>query len=418
MISDPEVFLIDTEKEKVEIIPKETKNPYNLITSDETLQIDGSILEGGGQILRISVLLSILFKKALKISNIRGKRSNPGLQRQHLTGIEAACALSNSKLEGGKISSMEIVINPGSVNHISESLFKCDCNGAGSIGLLIQLLLPCLIFAKDKICLEMIGGTVVSHAPPTYYIDHVLNFFLVEKMGLNYQMEVNRHGLFPGGGGKVFLTTTPLNYIVPINITSRGKLLKVTLRIASTNNFASPEVKTDTLSKQISKNLKKSITSYLKSINPDLENNNFEVSDYLQLDTDLIQLYKSKNTLTLFAQIVLVFENTVISCEQLFSEKKEKSEINKFAEELFGKFDEILHKEKVCVDEFTVDHLIIFMALANGRSKIHLGEISKHTLTAIEIIKKFVPGVEIEILTAEDYSVIEIKGINWRNENI
>ncbi len=109
---------------------KQILNIEDLNINKDTLEIDGSILEGGGQILRISISLSILLNKNLKIYNIRGNRSNPGLQKQHLTATKGICSITNLKLEGAEISSKEIYISSHSnlKLNFTKNEFKRDCN--------------------------------------------------------------------------------------------------------------------------------------------------------------------------------------------------------------------------------------------------------------------------------------------------
>jgi RNA 3'-terminal phosphate cyclase (ATP) len=328
--------------------------------------------------------------------------------------------MTDSKLENIKIGSKEFTIKPGDINGIKTE-YKCDCNGAGSIGLLIQQILPCVIFGPNETHVEMIGGTIVSHAPPTYYLDDVLKIILKEKIGIDFSIQVKKHGLYPTGGGIVNFKSFPVTGIVPIDLTTRGKLNKIKLRVISTGNFNN-YVQTEALIKEIFKEMKKIIFSYLKKIHPDDENllnADFEIEKVIQFEKDLqkVETFKNKKVYTLFAQIVMTFENTIISVEQLYSEKAEKPELKEFANEFLKKFENTINNENVCLDEFTVDHLIIFMALAKGRSKVHIGEISKHTLTAVEVIKTFVPDIKIQFTSYENYNCLELEGIAWKNEN-
>jgi RNA 3'-terminal phosphate cyclase (ATP) len=125
-------------------------------------QIDGSYLEGGGQILRISTALAVLLKKPIRIINIRAGRKDAGLKPQHLTGIELLKDLSKATLKGGALKSTEISFKP---NTLQAGRYVADTKTAGSVGLLIQSALPCILFAKGPCELVLKGGTNAANAP-------------------------------------------------------------------------------------------------------------------------------------------------------------------------------------------------------------------------------------------------------------
>jgi RNA 3'-terminal phosphate cyclase (ATP) len=357
----------------------------------EMIEIDGSTLEGGGQILRISLALSSLFKKSVRISKIRGKRSPPGLKNQHSAVSQTLANITNSVIKGGHVKSEEMVFIPGSINDKNVSTFECDCQSAGSIGLMIQQVLPCLIFSNRETILNLKCGTIVSHSPSTYYINDVL-LPVLNKMNISFDLNVNRHGLFPVGMGRADLKVKPINEIAPINIESRGSLKSILIRLAYT------PIKLIDI-----KSVIKSIKNHIKK--------KLAIDDEDIINIDKIELTEKKSV-TVFGQIVLNYENTIISAENLYSDKKEKNELADFENTLLERFDKLMIDENILFDEFTVDHLIIFAALANGRSKIMTGKVSLHTLTAIDVIQKF-GDVNVEVDSKGNTSCITIDGINF-----
>ncbi|RLI93947.1 MAG: RNA 3'-phosphate cyclase, partial [Candidatus Altiarchaeales archaeon] len=134
------------------------------------IQIDGSIGEGGGQILRTSIAMSAITQTPVRIFNIRAKRRNPGLRAQHLHAIKSVKNLCNARVINARIGSTEIEFIP---NEISGGRFNIDVGTAGSVTLVLQaLMLPALV-AKDSTIIKIRGGTDVKWSPPIDYLRFV-----------------------------------------------------------------------------------------------------------------------------------------------------------------------------------------------------------------------------------------------------
>jgi len=388
--------------------------------NENIIKIDGSILEGGGQILRLSVSLSYLLNKNIDINKIRGLRNIPGLQKQHYAGLKFLEELyQNSKFEGLNLNSSNIILFPNNndnkliIKNNDEKL-QCKLIGAGSIGLIIQQILPCLLFTENisekKIFLQ--GGTLTSFSPSTLYIEEVL-FKILKKMNINCSIKTINHGLYPQGGGKVLFNVEKMKEpIKNIDVLNRGKLLNAKIRFCVTQNYS---FNSNNLIKSIFKEVKKIIRNECQnSGNEENYNNDF-------IEQEIVEL--PKNSVTFFYQCILIYENTIITSEYLFSEKreKEKGTFEKINNGAIENTENLINNDKICFDQFTVDHLIIFMALAKGKSKISVGKISLHTETAINIIKTFLPNINIKITQMnknEKYSymennIIEIDGIGY-----
>ena len=120
---------------------------------------------------------------------------------------------------------------------------------------------------------------------------------------------------------------------------------------------------------------------------------------------------------TFYYQVVMIYENTRIKGDFMISEKKGNFVIDEIIDKCLDATFYTVKNYEVCFDEHTVDHLIIFMALAKGISKIKVGEISLHTQTAIEIVKKFIDNIKINIIPGEDKknisNIIEIEGMGY-----
>lgn len=187
------------------------------------IEIDGSFGEGGGQILRTALSLSCLFNKPFKIFNIRKSRKNPGLMPQHLTCVRAAQLLSGADVIGDFKGSTELIFYP---KRIKGGDFFFDIGTAGSTSLLLQTLIPALIFQKERSRLILKGGTHVPFSPSFNYISEVFSPIL-EKIGIKMHFFIESYGFYPKGGGKITVEVFPVSKIKPLNVTERGKRVKI-----------------------------------------------------------------------------------------------------------------------------------------------------------------------------------------------
>ena len=197
--------------------------------------IDGNILEGGGQILRMSVAFSSLLNIPIKIEKIRAGRTKPGLKAQHMTGIKLVQKMCDACVTNCDLNSSAIEFVPSTLlkdNHILE--FSADIGTAGAITLLCQISLPCLIFAsaKSEISLNLKGGTNVGMAPQIEYYNYVFKPNL-NRFGASFDIDENimRKGYFPKGGGTVTVNVPPKKekYLNPINVEDPGEISKITI---------------------------------------------------------------------------------------------------------------------------------------------------------------------------------------------
>jgi len=185
------------------------------------ITIDGSEGEGGGQVVRNACALSLVTGTPVRITNVRAKRSKPGLMRQHVTAIEAACAVGNASCEGLSVGSSELTFQPGSV---MPGEYRFSVGTAGSTGLVLQTVLMPLVLADKPSRLVLEGGTHNMLAPPFDFIARVF-LPIINRMGPRVEARLVRHGFYPRGGGRieVDITAAPLS---PIDCIERGALLE------------------------------------------------------------------------------------------------------------------------------------------------------------------------------------------------
>lgn len=181
------------------------------------IEIDGSEGEGGGQVVRNACALSLVTGQPFRIANVRGKRSKPGLMRQHVTAIEAACTIGGAECTGLTVGSSEIGFTPGRVR---AGEYRFAVGTAGSTGLVLQTVLMPLVLADGPSRLVLEGGTHNMLAPP---FEFVANSFLpvIERMGPRVSAKLVRHGFFPRGGGRIEVDIAPAR-LQPIDCLDRG----------------------------------------------------------------------------------------------------------------------------------------------------------------------------------------------------
>jgi RNA 3'-terminal phosphate cyclase (ATP) len=183
------------------------------------IKIDGSEGEGGGQVLRTSASLSLVTGEPFHITNVRGKREKMGLMRQHVTSLEAACAISDSECDGLQVGSSEIIFRPGS---IKAGNYKFAVGTAGSTNLVLQTILPALIFADGPSHVILEGGTHNLMAPPFDFIERAF-LPIINRMGPTISAKLVRHGFYPQGGGRIEIDIDPAP-LQRIECVDRGKL--------------------------------------------------------------------------------------------------------------------------------------------------------------------------------------------------
>jgi RNA 3'-terminal phosphate cyclase (ATP) len=169
------------------------------------IKIDGSEGEGGGQVVRNSVALSLITGQPFTIHNVRGKRSKPGLMRQHVTAVEAACVIGAAETSGLAVGSTELTFRPGTV---TPGDYHFAVGTAGSTGLVLQTVLMPLILADGPSRLVLEGGTHNMLAPPFDFIERCF-VPIINRMGPTVTAKLVRHGFYPRGGGRIEVDIVP-----------------------------------------------------------------------------------------------------------------------------------------------------------------------------------------------------------------
>lgn len=335
------------------------------------LQIDGSFGEGGGQILRTSLTMSLVTGKPVRIVKIRAGRKKPGLLRQHLTALEAAGSISGAEVTGGELGSRELTFTP---HEVVPGDYHFSVGTAGSATLVLQTILPALWSAPGPSSLILEGGTHNPFAPPFDFLQESY-LPLVSRMGPALSATLDRHGFYPAGGGRFRVSIHPCERLEPFDLVERGKLVEQRARALVARlplHIAERELKR--IREKLSWKKK-----WCKTVEVEHSRGPGNVA--------LVEL-RSQNLTEVFTGF-----------------GKAGLPAPKVADQAVRAAREYL-KAGVPVGKHLADQLLIPMALA-GRGAFHTLSPSQHTLTNIEVLKRF-----LEL----DFQVEQVEEACWRIE--
>ncbi|CAN7339646.1 RNA 3'-terminal phosphate cyclase [Acidovorax sp. LjRoot38] len=185
------------------------------------LTLDGSTGEGGGQILRTGLALAMVTGRPLHITRIRAGRPKPGLMHQHLACVQAAVAVCGGDAEGAELGSQTLLFTPGAVR---AGDYRFQIATAGSCLLVLQTVLPALMLTEGQSRVQLSGGTHNPMAPPFDFLERAFAP-LVRRLGVGLDLQLQRRGFYPAGGGEVLAHITPAALpLTPVDVLERGPL--------------------------------------------------------------------------------------------------------------------------------------------------------------------------------------------------
>jgi RNA 3'-terminal phosphate cyclase (ATP) len=197
----------------------------------DSLYIDGSRGEGGGQVLRSSLALALVTERPVTVDRIRAGREKPGLMRQHLTAVNAAAEICGGRTTGAALGSRAITFEPQPVR---PGEYRFDVGGAGSATLVLQTVLPALLIADGPTTLILEGGTHNPWAPPFDFLEKAF-LPLVNRMGPHVEVELERHGFYPAGGGRFRVHIQPAPALRGFDLCERGEIVECRARVLLAN---------------------------------------------------------------------------------------------------------------------------------------------------------------------------------------
>jgi RNA 3'-terminal phosphate cyclase (ATP) len=338
-------------------------------TTMDMIELDGSHGEGGGQILRTALTLSMITGIPFRIERIRAKRPKPGLLRQHLTAVMAAAEICQAQVSGAEPGSQVLDFSPGTIRGGD---YRFAIGTAGSCTLVLQTVLPALWFADSESTLVVSGGTHNPAAPPA---DFLIRSWLplMHTMGVETEIELVRHGFYPAGGGEIRARIRPIACLRPLDLGTRGDLTatKATAVVAG--------VPVDVARRELER---------LKAQLGDLE----------------------QETRTLAAREgpgnVLMVELRYPQVTEVFTGFGERGVSAERVADQVGKAVRLFHNSAASIGEHLADQLLLPMALA-GAGRFAASSASSHLHTNREVIEQFL-DLQFRVNAAEGVVWIEI----------
>jgi RNA 3'-phosphate cyclase len=331
------------------------------------IRIDGSLGEGGGQVLRTALSLAVITGKPVTLEHIRQGRKKPGLMAQHLKAVDAAAAISRASVEGAALGSTELRFEPG---EIRSGRYRFEIGTAGSALLVLQTIFTPLSLASSASSIIIYGGTHVPWSPCFHYVD-LLWLPMLRRIGFDALLKLDLAGFYPQGGGRISATIRPAATLRPLILTQRGASARVSGISAVANlpvGIAERQKRQAVLRLEATRKTTGLPAAHIRT---------------LQLPS------KVKGT---FLLLLAQFENTACCYTSL-------GELHKPAERVADQAVDALLRfmdSGGAIDQYLADQLLLPLSLVEGESQFHTCQVTSHLLTNAEIIRLFLP-VEIVI---------------------
>jgi RNA 3'-terminal phosphate cyclase (ATP) len=374
--------------------------------------VDGSLLEGGGQVLRNTMAYAALLGRAIRVSRIRAGRPRPGLAAQHLAGLELVRDIVGGSLARAAIDATDISFEPARALPLppqpqpprkdgggdATREYAAEVATAGSVCLLVQIALPVLLFLPAPSRTALRGGTDVIKAPTADYASEVFIPALQRACGARFAVElrVTRRGFFPRGGGAAELRVTPLPRGEPLPAfewTQRGALQRV-VGVALVG--ALPAAVGYRGAEAARKALREGLTR-------------LRLAD-AEVAIEVRQPPREEAPHPGFSLLLIAeFAGGARLGASAVGEKGEPAERvgARCAEELLEDVE-----AGGCADRHLTDQLLVFMALARGRSRLRTGPLTLHAETAVHWARELC-GARVAVTREGAGAVIEVEGVGY-----
>ncbi len=332
----------------------------------DLLHLDGSYGEGGGQLLRTALTLSVLEKRPFRMTQIRAGRRKPGLRPQHLAAVRAMARIANAHVEGDQLGARELLFEPsGSVtagNHTIDISVLGDQPSAGSVCLILQtLLLPLAMRGRHASRLMLIGGTHVRWSPCYHYLAEIY-LPLLARVGINCRLELGQWGWYPKGGGEMeahIEPVLPTDSLQGLNLTERGALLEAWGLSAASN-----------LPQHIIERQASQLSGRLRS---------------RRIKADILQFDAPSPSTGTVVFLLTQYEHAVAG---FTGYGRLRYPAERVADDAFEAFD-AYRRTKAPVDPHLANQIVTPLALAGGNSFFRTSSITSHLLSAVWMVRQF-----------------------------
>ena len=351
--------------------------------------VDGSLLEGGGQILRMALSYSAVLGTPVKVVDIRVGRSTPGLRPQHLTTLKAVERICDGEAKGASVGSMDVEFRPG---HPRGGSYSFDIGTAGSVSLLLQCVAPIVAFAGSPTEIRVRGGTAVRWSPPIRILDSVV-WGALREMGFMGDLTVRRDGFYPRGGGIVDVSVDPVEGLS-------------SLRCGTVD--AVPRVEGVSVCGRLPRHVAERQASSAGCV---LNGAGYASDVSVAVAEGDAAPLSPGSALSLWA----------VSSPRIFVGASSLGERGKPAERVGEEAARSLIEElttRASVDRYTADNLILWCSLARGRSTFTTSALTDHTRTALELARQFTgAGFDVQV-DKTGRALITCDGIGINNEHV
>jgi RNA 3'-terminal phosphate cyclase (ATP) len=325
--------------------------------SASCIELDGSFGEGGGQILRTSLALSLVTGRPFHIRNVRARRPKPGLQPQHLMSVQSAAAIGRAQVRGASRGSTDLVFEPG---RVTPGKYTFAIGTAGATGLVLHTLYLPLAFQQSSPSEVVItGGTHVNTSPCFHFLDTTWRPYL-EQIGLRVSLKLQRPGFYPRGGGVIIAHIQPCRHIHGLQMAGPGT-------VAGVSGF-----------------------SAVAGLPEDIARRQARRAAYRLGEAGLqVKLTEEEWEDGPGTVLALVLHTTPVPT-LFFGLGARGKPAERVADEAVDQTLAYLATGPAGIDSHSADQLVLPLALADGLSEFPVAEVSQHLLTNIAVIRRFV----------------------------
>lgn len=326
------------------------------------IELNGAQGEGGGQILRSALALSLLTRQPFRLYNLRANRSQPGLRPQHLAAVQATAQISGAQTNGAALNSREITFIPAEVRG---GAYTFTIPTAGAATLLLHTLYLPLLLGKTRAHLTLSGGTHVPYSPTFDYLTHVWQPTM-QQIGLDIHLQFKKAGFYPEGGGQFEAILHPVSRPTPLNIRTRGDLVRIRGFSQAAN-----------LPEDIPRRQKLHALSRLEDVCRDSK-----------ITLQNLNAHGKGSALFLLAET----QHARAGFTALGKKGKPAEQVAREAvDDLLAYLD-----TSAALDPHLADQILLPLAFATGESNFSVSRVTQHLLTNADIIRAFLP-IQIEI---------------------